>query len=25
VTTDFKALLDSLGGRNCDYSLGEIA
>ena len=25
VTTDFKALLDSLGGRNCDYSLGVIA
>lgn len=23
-TTDFKTLLDSLNGRNCDYSLGEI-
>jgi len=25
VTTDFAALLDSLGDRNCDYALGEIA
>ena len=25
VTTDFGALLEQLGGRNCDYSLGEIA
>jgi len=23
-TTDFKTLLDSLNGKNCDYSLGEI-
>ena len=25
VTSDFSDLLDSLGGQNCDYSLGEIA
>jgi len=25
VTADFAALLEKLGGRNCDYSLGEIA
>mmetsp|Transcript_22983 Transcript_22983/g.77567 ORF Transcript_22983/g.77567 Transcript_22983/m.77567 type:complete len:287 (+) Transcript_22983:38-898(+) len=25
VTTDFAALLDELGGRNCDYSLGKMA
>merc|ERR1719263_1562526 len=25
VTTDFAALLAKLGGKNCDYSLGEIA
>jgi hypothetical protein len=25
VTTDFKALLAKLEGKNCDYSLGEIA
>ena len=25
VTTDFAALLDELGGKNCDYTLGEIA
>jgi len=25
VTTDFAALLDSLGGRNCNYDLGEVA
>jgi len=25
VTTDFAALLEGLGDRNCDYSLGEIA
>jgi uncharacterized protein YbjT (DUF2867 family) len=25
ITTDFTALLDRLDGRNCDYSLGEIA
>ena len=25
VTTDFSKLVDSLGGKNCDYSLGEIA
>ena len=24
-TRDFVALLDTLGGRNCDYSLGEVA
>ena len=24
-TRDFGALLDALGGRNCDYSLGEVA
>mmetsp|Transcript_32676 Transcript_32676/g.71683 ORF Transcript_32676/g.71683 Transcript_32676/m.71683 type:complete len:292 (+) Transcript_32676:78-953(+) len=24
-TTDFQALAESLGGKNCDYSLGEIA
>jgi len=25
VTTDFKTLLGKLGGKNCDYELGEIA
>ena len=25
VTTDFSALLERLGGRNCDYSLGKVA
>lgn len=25
VTEDFSKLVDSLGGKNCDYSLGEIA
>ena len=25
VTTDFAALIEQLGGKNCDYSLGEIA
>ena len=25
VTTDFAALLEQLDGRNCDYTLGEIA
>eukprot|EP00966_Prymnesium_polylepis_P294007 6790322-Prymnesium_polylepis.1 len=25
VTTDFEALLEKLGGRDCDYSLGKIA
>merc|ERR1719359_1827744 len=25
VTTDYAALLETLGGKNCDYSLGEIA
>ena len=25
ATTDFAALLDGLGGRNCDYSLGKVA
>jgi len=25
VTTDFEALLETLEGRNCDYTLGEIA
>uniref|UniRef100_A0A7S0NUE5 NAD(P)-binding domain-containing protein n=1 Tax=Calcidiscus leptoporus TaxID=127549 RepID=A0A7S0NUE5_9EUKA len=25
VTADFAGLLDSLGGKNCDYTLGEIA
>lgn len=25
ATTDFATLLDGLGGRNCDYTLGEIA
>jgi len=24
-TTDFEALIESLGGKNCDYSLGKIA
>mmetsp|Transcript_16966 Transcript_16966/g.20391 ORF Transcript_16966/g.20391 Transcript_16966/m.20391 type:complete len:291 (-) Transcript_16966:52-924(-) len=24
TTTDFRALVETLGGRNCDYSLGEI-
>ena len=25
VTTDFEALIASLGDKNCDYTLGEIA
>ena len=25
VTTDFAALIDSIEGKNCDYTLGEIA
>lgn len=25
TTTDFEALLNQLEGRNCDYSLGQIA
>ena len=25
VTTDFDALIEKLGGKNCDYSLGVIA
>ena len=25
VTTDFAALIEKLGGKNCDYSLGEMA
>lgn len=24
-TTDFEDLIESLGGKNCDYSLGKIA